>query len=202
MFVALLASLTLPACVADVAKDKVEATVEEAKTEAPAPAKGTTWAVDRDQSTLKALGAKVTATHPIVFNDWKGSVKVDGDDVTSIEFVVQMDSLEADHPKLTSHLKDEDFFDVPNHPTATFVSTSIEPGGEGQATHTVTGNLTIRGNTKSVTFPAIVAKTGDAVTASTEFSIDRQDFKVSYPGRADDLVQDNVLLTIAFVARP
>ena len=40
----------------------------------------------------------------------------------------------------------------------------------------------------------------DLIKAATEFSIDRQDFKVSYPGRADDLVQDNVVLTINLVA--
>ena len=40
----------------------------------------------------------------------------------------------------------------------------------------------------------------DKVSAKTEFVINRQDFGVTYPGRADDLVQDNVAMQIEFVA--
>ncbi|MEZ4316025.1 MAG: YceI family protein [Myxococcota bacterium] len=193
-------SLLLTGCIEDVAKDKVEATVTEAKTEAPKPAAGTAWKVDPGASTLKALGAKITAEHPIVFHKWEGSATVDGGKLTGIEFVVDMDSLEADHPKLTEHLKNQDFFDVPGHPTSKFTSTGIAAGDDGTAT--VTGNLTIRGTTKEVSFPAKIEVTADQVHASTEFAIDRKDFNVVYPGKPDDLVQDKVVLTIDFVAKP
>lgn len=206
----MIAFLVLTACVEDVAKDKVEAKVEAppveepaavAAKEAPAKPSGTPYAVDKGASTLKALGAKITATHPIVFHDYAGEVFVDAGKVTGVSFTVQMASLEADHPKLTAHLKDPDFFDVPNHPTATFQSVSVSEGtDEAGMTHTVTGDFTIRGETKRVTFPALVEVKDDTVHAATEFALNRQDFKVTYPGRPDDLVQDKVLLTIDFHA--
>lgn len=197
-------------CVGDVGKDKAAAVVEDVATDAapeaaeaapPAEAKADDGglAIDASQSSVKALGAKITATHPIDFKDFSGSVSVDGDAVTGVSFDVEMATLESDHPKLTEHLKNEDFFDVPNHPKSTFRSTEVKAGGEG-ASHSVTGDLTIRGTTKRVTFPANLTVEADKVTADAEFTINRQDFKVTYPGRPDDLVQDNVVLTIAFVA--
>lgn len=192
------------ACVPDVGEGKAKAEVTEpAAAAAPAelPATATTLAVDPASSTLKALGAKITATHPIVVHDYTGEVQLDGDQVLGVSYVAQMASVEADHPKLTAHLKTEDFFDVPNHPTSTFTSTAIEPGATAEgATHTVTGRLTIRGETKQVRFPATLEVTPEAVKAKAEFTINRQDFGVAYPGRPDDLVQDNVVLTIDFVA--
>ena len=204
-FLPALALIALTACVEDVGKDKVAATVEDAPTETTtaekAPAKGQALKVDTSRSSIRALGAKITATHPVDAKEFSGEVTFDGKAVTAVSFKVDMAKIEADHPKLTSHLLDEDFFHVEVHPDATFKSASIKEGSETEGmTHTVSGDLTIRGKTKRVTFPAAITVEADAVKANTEFTIDRQDFGVSYPGRADDLVQDNVVLTIAFVA--
>lgn len=196
MIATVLFTALLTGCVEDVSKDKVEATVAEAKKVEQAPA-GDELKVDASKSMIKALGAKITATHPIDFHDFTGSLALAGDKLSSVSFEVQMASLEADHPKLTGHLKNEDFFDVANHPTATFQSTSIKQEG-GKAT--IEGNLTIRGNSKSVTFPADVKVTDTTVEAKTEFAIDRKDFAITYPGKPDDLIQDKVVLTVALVA--
>jgi polyisoprenoid-binding protein YceI len=200
-----IALTALTACVEDVGKGKTAATVEEAPgVEAPDPTSGkalVTYSVDRSKSSVRALGAKVTATHPIDFPDYTASVSLDGEKVAAIAYEVQMATLTSDHPRLTEHLKNEDFFDVPKHPTSSFSSTSIAEGGEGEGvTHTVTGDLTIRGATKRVSFPATLTVDGSSVQAQAEFVIDRQDFAVTYPGQPDNLVQDNVVLTIAFVA--
>ena len=201
----MIAMLALVACVEDVSKDKVEAVVEEAPAkEAPAqvaaPA-GDAWTVDVSKSKVEALGAKITAEHPIVFHDYEGTINVDGDTVKAVSFTVQMASLEADHPKLTEHLKTPDFFDVPSHPTATFQSTEITPGSQEEGmTHTVKGTFTIRGETKVITFPAKIESSESSVHASTTFALNRKDFGIVYPGRPDDLVQDKVVLTIDFQA--
>lgn len=194
----------LVACVGDVGEGKVKAEIEEppaAEKQAPAAeAKGKTVPIDVAASSIKALGAKVTATHPIDFHKWKGAATVDGKEVTDLDFTIEMDSLEADHPKLTGHLKNEDFFDVAKFPEASFDATAIKAGADGDWTHTVTGDLTIHGQTKRVTFPAKIAVSDTAVVANTEFTINRQDFAITYKGKADDLIQDNVVLTIAFTA--
>ncbi|MCO4744345.1 MAG: YceI family protein [Proteobacteria bacterium] len=196
--------LALTACVEDVGEGKAAATVEEVPAEAvpaDAAAKGTELPVDASQGSIRALGAKVTATHPIDFGTYSGAVTLDGETPTAVRYEIQMDTLEADHPKLTSHLKDADFFEVSAHPTSTFVSTAVAEGSDVEgATHTVTGDLTIRGTAKRVSFPATFELSPASVTANAEFVINRQDFKIVYAGRADDLIQDNVAITVKLVA--
>lgn len=199
---------TLVACIDDVGKDKVAATIEDApepSADAPSADKagptGTALAVDLDQSSLRAIGAKITAEHPIDFKDYTGQIRVDGTSVSGIDFEVTMATLESDHPKLTAHLKNEDFFAVDKFPKATFRSTAVKDGTESEGfTHTVTGDLTVRGTTKRVTFPAKVEVSESSVKASTTFVLNRKDFGIVYPGRPDDLVQDNVRMEIAFTA--
>lgn len=195
--------LALSACAPDVGEGRVAATVSEPAptTEAAAPT-GRVLALDVGASTVHALGAKITATHPIAFDRWEGQLRAEGSELTSVEVTIHMDSLRADIEDLTAHLKKADFFDVETFPTSRFASTSIvaKPGVDG-ATHEVTGNLTMHGQTQRLTFPATVSQTDGAMTASTEFVIDRQDFGIAYPGMPDDLIQDNVALTIELVGR-
>jgi len=157
--------------------------------------------VDPTQSSLRALGAKITETHPIDFPEYTAGITVDGDVVTSVSFKVNMASLVSDDERLTRHLKNEDFFEVETFPHASFESTLIGPGTfEGDSTHTVTGDLSMHGVTKRITIPAKITVNDTAVEAMSEFVINRQDFGITYPGRPDDLIQDNVRMTIKFVA--
>lgn len=183
----------------DAAADAGDAAAEPAGAFVVPSLPGQTYAITTDKSTLDALGAKITAKHPIKFHKFDGAIAMNGDEVSGVAFVADMASIESDAEKLTEHLKTEDFFDVAKHPVATFASTEVKPGAEG-GTHTVTGDLTIRGKTHRVTFPATLEVTPEQVSAKTEFVIDRQDFGVTYPGKPDDLVQDNVVLTVSFVA--
>src|SRR5690606_7855848 len=110
-------------------------------------------------------------------------VGLDGDEVKSIGYVAQLATLESDHPKLTEHLKAEDFFAVDQFPTASFRSTEVKAGSSVEGmTHTVVGELSLRGKTKQVTFPAKIEVKADVVEATTEFVVNRQDFGITYPG--------------------
>ena len=95
---------------------------------------------------------------------------------------------------LRKHLKSPDFFDVEKFPTATFKSTAIEKTDDG---HTITGDLTLHGVTKRVSFPATVTVTDGQVTANSEFSINRNDFGIVYPGMPDDLIRDLVVIKLS-----
>jgi polyisoprenoid-binding protein YceI len=77
------------------------------------------------------------------------------------------------------------------------VSTEIKRDG---AAYVVTGNLELHGVTKSVTFPATIDVTPSAVAVKAEFGVNRKDFGIVYPGAADDLIKDNVLLQISLTA--
>jgi polyisoprenoid-binding protein YceI len=154
--------------------------------------------------TIGFVGSKVTGSHTGDFKKWSGSVTLAGGKAEGgkLEFSVQTASVVADEgsrndwtPKLEEHLKGADFFDTGKFPTASFASTEIKAGGTG-GSHTVKGNLTLRGVTKVVSFPATIVVKGSEVSGKTEFSINRKDFGLVYAGKADDLIRDGVVLKI------
>ena len=206
-----LSLLLVAACTADLGKDKVNAVTEgeAASTEkvAQPPAEegqsSKEWSVDASQSKISALSAKVVGKHPIDFHDYQGTIRTAGDQVSSLRFEIQMASLTSDHPKLQQHLLNEDFFWVEQFPKASFESSGVTAGSDQEGmSHTVSGDLTVRGVSKMIRFPAAIQMTEDSIKARTEFVVDRQDFEITYPGRADNLVQDSVVLTIGLVATP
>ena len=143
------------------------------------------------------MASKVTGSHHGSFKKFSGSIAFNGQpESSSVSVTIETNSVEADDPGLTKHLQTPDFFDVAKYPQATFVSTAIKPGGDGGATHTVTGNLTMHGVTKSITFPATIAVTPAAVTVDSTFSINRKNFGINYAGAADNLIRDEVLMTL------
>jgi polyisoprenoid-binding protein YceI len=161
--------------------------------------------VDLSQSKVAAVGAKVTRQHDLTFTVSAAEFMVGSDGaVQSLQVTVDMSSLVADVEKLTGHLKSPDFFNIAEHAKATFGSTAIKAGSDVEgATHTVTGDLIIVGSSNSITFPATIATDEDGtIRAHAEFVIDRQLWGISYPGKVDDLIKDNVALTIDVVAPP
>ncbi len=165
--------------------------------QATEPAAGDSLAIDPSRSRVHALGAKITGTHDVSFPSFTGQLKLDGGTPTALSVTVDMNGMKSDNDKLTGHLRSPDFFDVARFPTAAFASTTVAAGSDrAGATHTVTGDLTIHGITQRVSFPASFELTGDAMKARAEFVIDRQDFGIAYPGMPDDLIKDEVALTI------
>jgi polyisoprenoid-binding protein YceI len=203
----LLLALVLAGCAEDVSTGKTDAVVN-APSATPAPAKTDAPAmgsqvlpIDVAQSDIHALGAKVTGTETVRFSKWSGVAQVVGGKVQGVHVDVDVTSLDAGKEKLNGHLKSPDFFDAEKYPKATFQSTSIVEGSsEAGKTHTVTGDLTMRGVTKSVTFPMKLEVTDDRVTGEAEFAINRMDWNIAYPGAPDNLIQDKVVLTVKLVA--
>lgn len=161
-----------------------------------------TLAIDPSASRVTFVGAKITRTHDGGFRDVSGTITLDPANLTAsrIEMRVATASLFADDPRLEAHLKTPDFFDVARFPEATFRSTAITAGGAAGATHTVTGDLTIHGQTKSLAIPVTIDVQPGAVSARSETTIDRRDFGLVYPGMPDDLIRDEVVLRISLRA--
>ncbi|WP_271406166.1 YceI family protein [Tenacibaculum soleae] len=159
------------------------------------------------ESTVTWKGNKPTGSHNGVVSITTGVFDIENGIVKAGEFVIDMNSisctdLEAGNgkEKLEGHLKNEDFFDVTKFPTAKFVVTSSETK-DGKLN--ITGNLTLRGTTKSITIPATVTETeGVATFKSDVFSIDRTDFGVTYSSKKfDAALKDkfiNDLMEISF----
>ena len=137
-----------------------------------------------DNTTVEFTGKKPDGKHDGGFKKLSGTWTAPGGDATkgSLEVTIDTDSLWSDNPGLTKHLKNQDFFDVKTHKSATFKSTKIEKSGDK---YTVTGDLTLLGKTKSISFPAEITGT----TLKSEFSIDRTDFGMTYgKGKVEDKV--------------
>lgn len=193
----LLGPLVLAAACANPAADKPKAVTNEAAPVGSAPASGEQYAITPANSKIEFVGSKVTGSHTGEFKDFNGAIAYQGQPESStVKITIVMDSLVTDAEGLTQHLKTPDFFDVAKYPQATFESTSIRAGGEGGASHTVTGNLQMHGVTKSITFPATITANADAITVNSQFAINRKDFGINYPGRTNDLIRDEVLLKL------
>lgn len=124
------------------------------------------------------------------FGKFSGTAKAADGKLTSVVVTIDTTSLETEIDKLTNHLKSPDFFDVRAHPEAKFESKSIEYGDDGKAK--ITGDLTMLGTTKSISFPAKVT-VGKDVKLDAEFVIDRVEFGMDY---SPDKVDNNVTMTI------
>lgn len=171
----------------------------------PPTSAGVRHTFDQSNSKITWVGKKVTGKHDGAFQTFSGAADVDAADVTksSVAVVIDMSSITTDNERLIKHLKTPDFFDVAKHPHAKFTSTSITPvaPGSGTATHTIAGNLEIKGVTKPVSFPATI-KLGDAgAQLDGEMTINRQDFGVAYKGKPDDLVEDSVTIKLEVQAK-
>jgi len=169
-------------------------------------AAGAAYTVDPQASKLAWTAAKVTATHNGTVDIKSGELLVDGDKIAGGRFVVDMPtlvdvSLEGQaNEMLTGHLKSNDFFDVENHPEATFEITGVE-AGETENSLKVSGDLTIRGTSKNITFDATVAELTDAsAKVDADFNIAREDWGVTYTGKADDLISKEINFKVSLVA--
>ena len=155
---------------------------------------------DAAKSKVEFVGAKVTGKHPGGFKSFTGYIALEGNMPKGAGVSIDMASVFSDAEKLTGHLKSPDFFDVAKHPKATFVSTSLAEGGDGGPTHQMTGNLTLHGVTKSVTFPVTFKMSPEAAQMTADFAINRKDFEITYPGKPDDLIADNVNIKLDVTA--
>jgi polyisoprenoid-binding protein YceI len=139
------------------------------------------------------------------FRDIAGSFKVDPDPTkSSVEVTLKTDSVDTHEAKRDAHLKSPDFFNAAQFPTITFKSTAIAaPGADGWAD--MTGDLTIRGKTKSVTLQ--VRPVGAAIDPMKTYrvgyeargKINRMDFDVAFMAGA---LSDDVELMLAFEGVP
>lgn len=84
------------------------------------------------------------------FDEFEGSAYIDGTkpENSTAQVTIQAKSIDSRNKQRDDHLRSNDFLDMDNHPQITFVSTTVVPAGDDH--FTVTGDLTIRGVTKSV----------------------------------------------------
>jgi len=150
------------------------------------------------ESTISFVGSKVTGSHEGGFKAFDGTIAVaDGKIVAPSKVTIQVESLWADNGRLTRHLKSPDFFDAAGIPTAEFAVTSMKDTPEGPE---ITGNLTLHGITKSISFKPDVTISDSEVSLKAEFDIMRFDFGIDFKGKADDLIREEVVIKLDVIA--
>lgn len=177
---AFIAASTLLASCKGEKKEKVEAK-EEVKIEKTTATNN----IDLTASIVTWKGTKPTGAHNGTVALKEGSLEVENGAIKSGTFIIDMASIKnldikdsKYSAKLVGHLISADFFDIEKFPTATFVITSSE---EKDSAIAVTGNLTIKDVTKSITIPAILTEANGITTFKSEvFNIDRADFNVKH----------------------
>lgn len=120
------------------------------------------------------------------FNDFDGTFTYDPANLSksAVNVTIQMDSLDSNHADRDKHLKSGDFLDVSKFPVATFKSTALDITGDNTAT--ITGELSLHGVTKTISFPISKIGEGDdpwggyraGFTGSTSLKL--ADFGVDY----------------------
>jgi polyisoprenoid-binding protein YceI len=169
------------------------------------------YKVDTEKSTVSWLAKKVTGQHngtvkikagELAFS--KGVLKK-GSFVIDMNTIVNEDLKDADYnAKLIGHLKSEDFFSVEKFPEATFIISSVT--ARGKVTYIIKGNLTIKGITQPIEFPATVQIIKGIVTGVANIKIDRTKFNIRYGSKkffesiGDKAINDEFELTIKLVA--
>jgi len=169
------------------------------------------YKVDTAQSSVKWIGKKVTGEHT-------GNVTVSGGSLSTTKNAITAGTVEIDlstitstditdptsNAKLIGHLKSADFFNVASFPKATLVITSSKLKSAG--VYDVTGNLTIKGITQPITFPATIQTTADKINATAAITIDRTKYDIKYRSASffsdlgDKAIDNNFVLNVKLVA--
>ncbi len=156
------------------------------ETQAAATGNGTTYNVD-NTSTVGWYGATPTHGHDGTFNVSTGTLNVENGNITAGSFTVDVTKMTIKDKdtngayKLVGHLLSPDFFDAAKYGTAKFEISKCEPlANDANATHTISGNLTLKDSTKNVSFPAKVTVADNTVTATANFNIDRTQWGLFY----------------------
>ncbi len=174
-----------------------------------APDSDQVTAGDAIESNTDASGATLTVDNAATAINWRGrkpvgdghvgtlalkdgsTVTVENNKVTGGNFIFDFNTLtptdqdEEGNGKLKGHLLAPDFLDVAQFPEGNFEIITVTEGVDSTAklegaTHTVTGNLTLKGITKSISFPAKINVTDNKVTTDAEFNFIRTDWNINY----------------------
>ena len=171
-----------------------------------AQSQSTTWQLDpahsNAQFSVRHLGISNVQGE---FTKVSGTVQLDDQDISksTVNATIDVASLDTRVQHRDDDLKSDHFFDVAKYPTITFQSTKITKTGDDSSK--MTGNLTIHGVTKEVTFDVtgptkVIQAMGTRRGASATTKINRQDFGITYmsntlPG-GDQMIGDTVTITL------
>lgn len=173
--------------------------------------------LDTTLSTVNWLGKKVTGEHDGTIKISKGEINIDKGNVVGGSFEIDMNTIvnrdldDAEwNAKLIKHLKSEDFFSVEKFPTSKFEITKVEPlndPAKSNFNNTISGNLTIKGISKGISFPASIKIVDGVLNSFADFDIDRTEWDIKYgsgkffENLGDKMINDKFNIKFKIVAK-
>lgn len=173
------------------------------------------YTVNPDSSKLEWEGRKVTGEHYGVIDLESGFLVFENSRLKGGEFSIDMNSIvnidledESWNKKLIDHLKSDDFFSVEKFPLAKFKITDVKNYRDSNtdANYLIIGDLTIKGITHSIEFPAVVTVENGMIAAKAKMEVDRSKFDVRYgsgsffKGLGDKMIYDNFTMMVSLSA--
>lgn len=184
------------------------------------PKDATTHNVDLDKSGIEWLGIKPTGKHFGTLAIEHGTLYVQNEKLLGGDFTLDMNSItildiqdSETNAKLRGHLQSADFFHVDSFPKAIFRFNAVVPIENNEAnedgiilTHRIEGNLTLRGVTRKISFPACITITSSGLKAQTsQFFINRTEWNVNYGSKSifanlkDNFINDEMGVKIMLI---
>ena len=138
------------------------------------------WVLDPGKSSIRLKSKSVAGLVRVngIFREISGKASISADGEVSGTLTVAAASIDTKNTRRDSHLRTTDFFDSANHPDITFAADRVRPSGASVA---VTGALTVRDHTRTLSFDAAASVQGDGVIwLEAEVHINRADFGLTW----------------------
>jgi len=170
------------------------------------------YKVVSEKSEVKWTAKKVTGQHFGFVGIKQGMLLVEGNSIKGGKFDIDLTSMNVEdlkdaeyNGKLLGHLKSDDFFSVAKFPSASLEVTSAKSMGEDK--FELSGNLTIKGITHPISFPATVKVSDKNIVAVAQITVDRTLYGIKYgsasffEGLGDKAIENNFLLDVKLSAQ-
>ena len=170
------------------------------------PIKDDIYTVDVERSTIEWSAKKVGGGHTGTVKITDGTLIYTGKALKSGSFQMNMSSITSDNARVTNHLKSDDFFSTEKNPMSKFEITKVTSAGADRVN--ITGNLSIKGFTHPVTFPATVKQQkGVLVAVASGIRVDRTKYDIKFRSKTffgdigDKAIDDEFELSINLTAK-
>lgn len=164
------------------------------------------YTVDVERSTIDWSAKKVLGGHVGTVKISSGTLIYNEKGLKGGSFVMDLANLTSDNARLTTHLKNDDFFSVDKFPSSKFEITKVTKVGADRVS--ITGNLTIKGITNPITFQASVKQQkGVIVAVASGVKVDRTKYDIKYRSKnffgdiGDKAIEDEFELNINLSAK-
>ncbi len=171
-----------------------------------------TFVVDSKNSSIEWVARKIGGSHNGTIKLSTGNLIFNGKNLNGGSVNIDMTSIDISdlkgnsYDRLLGHLKSDDFFSVANNPASTFQITSVTPTGKERAK--VTGNLTIKGVSNPITFPATIKRQKNTVVAvAKNVKVDRTKYGIKYRSKnffgdiGDKAIDDDFEISFNLIAK-